>query len=61
MLYLPTGDFFVVHNEPVGHGWRQLDSLDPETHMSFLQNLIVEIVFQRNDCTTDTENKGFKT
>lgn len=49
-LYLPTGDFFVVNDEPVGHGRGQLDGLQPETNVTLLQNLIVEPVLQRNDC-----------
>lgn len=57
ILYLPTGDFFVVNNEPVGYWWRQFDSLDPETNMTFLQNLIVETVFQRNNYTKKQNTK----
>jgi len=56
-LYLPTGDFFIVNNEPVGHGWGQFDSLQPETHVAFLQNLIVQTMFQRNDCIDTRTHK----
>ena len=48
--YLPTGDLLVVHDEPVGHGGRQLDGLQPEADVTFLQNLVVQAVFQRNNC-----------
>lgn len=59
--YLPTGDFLVVNNEPVGHGRRQFDGLQPETHVTLLQNLIVQTMFQRNNCTqTERETQKIR-
>lgn len=49
-VYLPTGDLLVVDDEPVGHRRGQFDGLQPESHVSLLQNLVVQAVFQRNDC-----------
>lgn len=49
--YLPTGDLLVVNDKPVGHRGGQFDGLQPETHVTLLQNLVVETVFQRNNCT----------
>lgn len=50
-LYLPAGHLLVIDDEPVGHGWWKFDGLQPETHVTLLQNLIVQTVFQRNNCT----------
>lgn len=48
--HLPAGDLLVVDDEPVGHGRGQLDGLQPEAHVAFLQDLVVQAVLQRNDC-----------
>lgn len=48
--YLTAGDLLVVNNEPVGNGWREFDGLQPESHMSLLQDLIVQAVLQGNNC-----------
>lgn len=55
-LYLAAGDLLVIDDEPVGHGWGKFDGLQPETHVTLLQNLIVKSVFQRNNCT-ETEKQ----
>lgn len=49
--YLAAGDLLVVNDEPVGHVWGQFVGLQPETHVTLLQNLIVQTMFQRNNCT----------
>lgn len=48
--YLTTGDLLVVDDEPVGHGRREFDGLQPESHVSLLQDLVVQAVFQGNNC-----------
>lgn len=53
--YLPTGDLLVVNDKPVGYRGGQFYGLQPETHVTLLQNLIVQTMFQRNNCT-ETED-----
>lgn len=56
VCYLSTGDLLVVDDESVGHGGRQFDGLQPETHMTLLQDLVVQAVLQRNHCTNKVTN-----
>lgn len=48
--YLPTDDLLVIKNESVGHIWGQFDGLQPEAHVAFFQNLIVQTMFQWHNC-----------
>lgn len=48
--HLSSSDFLVVHDEPVVDRGGQFDGLHPETHVTFLQDFVVQAVFQRNDC-----------
>lgn len=48
--YLTTGDLLVIDDEPVGNGWREFDGLQPESHVSLLQDLVVQAVLQGNNC-----------
>jgi len=55
-LYLSTRDGFIVDDEPVVDRGGQLQSLDPETHMTLLQNLIVQLCLQWNSWKKKRKN-----
>lgn len=50
-FHLPTRDLLIINDESIGHRRGQFDGLYPESHMSFLQNLVVQIVFEWDNCT----------